>query len=399
MLAIWRNVKFQRIVFQTVFALLVIGTVYVLIANMQSELDRIGLELFPFIDIDGSFPFIHPTWDFLNQRAGFDIAEQKFGFDYTPNDSYRDAFTAGLLNTIYVSVLGIFLATFLGLAIGIMRLSKNWLISRVALIYVETFRNIPLLVQLIFWYLAVYLKLPKISEPLDLEIAFVTNRAVALPFVNTTSGFGTWSIFLAAGLIAAAGVWVLRTRREDNTGKPSFPWIWGAGTFAGIGAVSFLFTGLPLATDTPTVGQFGIDGGAQFTPELMALLTGLTVYTAAFIAEIVRGSIQAIPKGQTEAAAAVGLNPFQRLRYVILPQTLRISIPPVTNQYLNLMKNSSLAVAVAFKDVFDVGRVSINQVGQAVPIIALLMVTYLMLSLTISLIMNTINSRLKWGSQ
>lgn len=399
MLAIWRNVRFQRIVFQTVFAVVAIGAVYVLITSMQSELDRIGLKLFPFVSFDGNFPFVHLSWDFLDQRAGFDIAEQKFGSNYTPNDSYRDAFIAGLLNTVYVSSLGIFLATFLGLAIGIMRLSKNWLLSKVALIYVETFRNIPLLVQLIFWYLAVYLKLPKISEPLDLEIAFVTNRAVALPFVNTTSGFGLWAIFLVFGAIAAAIVWVLRRRREENTGRPSVPWIWAAGTFAGIGLVSFLFTGLPLETDTPTVGRFGIDGGTQFTPELAALLTGLTVYTASFIAEIVRGSIQAIPKGQTEAAAAVGLNGFQRLRYVILPQTLRISIPPITNQYLNLMKNSSLAVAVGFKDLFDVGRVSINQVGQAVPIVALLMVTYLLLSLTISLIMNTINSRLKWGER
>lgn len=396
---LWRNARFQRIVFQAAFAVVVVVVGYILIDNMSNELDRIGLELFPFVDTKSSFPFFETTWGFLNQRAGFSISETSFGYDYNANDSYRDAYVVGLLNTINVSVLGILLATALGFFIGIARLSKNWLLSHVALWYVEAFRNVPLLVQLTFWYVAIYLKLPRISDPVDLDVALISNRAVALAFVDTQPGFGTWVIVVAVALMAGTVAYVLRSRREDLTGHPSYP-VWSAvGVFGTIALVGFLATGLPLSLDTPSVENRQVIGGAQMTPEYAALLTGLVVYTASFIAEIVRGSILAVAKGQTEAAAAVGLNPFQRMRYVILPQTLRILIPPLTNQYLNLMKNSSLAVAVAFKDVFDVTRVTINQAGQAVPMITLVMVTYLAMSLTISAVMNTIYGRLKWGSR
>ena len=195
----------------------------------------------------------------------------------------------------------------------------------------------------------------------------------------------------------AAVAYTMRSRRQDATGQPSYAGWWAIGVFGAIGLIGFLATGLPLDDDTPTIANRQVVGGLQMSPEYGALLAGLTLYTAAFIAENVRGSIQAIPKGQTEASAALGLGAFQRMRYVILPQTLRILIPPTTNQYLNLMKNSSLAIALAFNDMFVTGKVVITQTGQAVPIIALLMLTYLSLSLLISLIMNTINSRIKWG--
>jgi general L-amino acid transport system permease protein len=411
-LTLWRNVRFLRILWQTVFAMTVVYIGYLLVSNMSNELEQIDLSLFPFVDSSGSFPFFSLSWDFLNQRAGFDIPETSFGIDYGASDSYRDAYFAGFLNTVRVSAMGIVLATVIGVLLGVARLSKNWLVSRAALVYVETFRNVPLLVQLTFWYLAIYLKLPRISEAwdyslsvdwlgvdlFDLDLGIVSNRAVALPFVSTESGFGTWLIVLLAGAAVAALAYTMRSRHQDATGEPSYPGWWAIGVFCAIGLVGFLATGLPLNADTPSIANRQVIGGLQMSPEYGALLTGLTIYTAAFIAENVRGSIQAIPKGQTEAAAALGLSGFQRMRYVILPQTLRIVIPPTTNQYLSLTKNSSLAFAVAFNEVFNVGKVVITQTGQAVPIVALMMLTYLCLSLLISLVMNTINGRLKWGN-
>lgn len=397
MLSLWWNVRVQRVIWQAVFAAIVIGVGYLLITNIQNELDRLGLDLFPFAKVKSDFPFVHLSWGFLDQRAGFDIAETSFGRDYSANDSYRDAYITGVLNTINVSIIGIFLATVIGLVVGVSRLSKNWLVSHVALVYVETFRNVPLLVQLIFWYVAIYLKLPRISDAIDLDFAIISNRAVALPSLNTESGFGAWTILLAIALAAAAGTWVMRARREELTGDPKYPWWSAFAVFGAVGAIGFLVTGVPLSIETPGIEERAVVGGAQMTPEYAALLTGLSLYTAAFIAENVRGSILAIPRGQTEAAAALGLSGFQRMRYVILPQTLRILIPPTTNQYLNLTKNSSLAFAVAFKDVFAIGRIINNQSGQTFPIVALLMVTYLSFSLIISLVMNTIHGRLKWG--
>ncbi len=399
LLALWSNERVRRILFQAVFALFVLVFGYVLITNIQAELEGLGLEIFPFVSTTGSFPFIDIGPDFLGQRAGFSIDERAFGFDYSANDTYLRAFQTGILNTIQIAILGIVISTIIGVIVGVSRLSSNWLVSTVATVYVETFRNIPLLLQLIFWYLAVFLKGPKIAESLDfLGIAFLSNRGLALPRVLGDSGFGTWIIFVAVAIAAAIAVRYLLTRRQDETGRPSYPWWASFGTFTAIAGVSFLIIGSPLSVESPTVGQFSYDGGITVTPEFAALLTGLSIYTAAFIAEIVRGSVQAIPKGQTEAAEALGLNGAQRLRLVILPQALVIIIPPLTNQYLNLTKNSSLAVAVAFKDLFDVGRITINQAGQAVPMVALIMFSYLGLSLTISAVMNFLYSRLKWRS-
>ncbi len=399
-LALWRNVRVQRFAWQAAFAVLVIAIGYVLIDNLTSALGQLDLEVFPFVELKDGFPFIDVTQDFLKQRAGFQIGETSFGFDFDPNDNYTRVYQAGLLNTVKVAVVGIFLATILGVVAGVARLSRNWLVSRVAMVYVETFRNVPLLVQLIFWFTAVILQLPKISESLDVfGVVFISNRAVAIPWADGRAGFGPWLLLLLLGLVVATAVRAFRSRREDRTGRPSHPWWWAFGVFALIAVVAFFATGMPLDFNRPEVGQTTFTGGLQIKPEFIALLIGLVMYTGTFIAEIVRGSIMAIPKGQTEAAAAVGLNAFQRLRYVILPQAMRIIIPPLTNQYLNLTKNSSLAVAVAFPDLFQVSRVSINQTGQAVPIIALVMLTYLAMSLIISLVMNTLNSRLKWGTR
>jgi len=395
-----RNARVQRFTVQAAFAAAVIAVGRILIDNLTFHLDELNLNAFPFLRVTGEFPFIEVTRDFLRQRAGFDISESSFGLEYTANDSYWDAYMVGLANTVRVSLLGIFLATIVGTVAGVARLSRNWLVSRVATVYVETLRNVPLLVQLIFWYTAVFLKLPTTTEGVNLfEAVFISNRALALPWLGTTSGFGLWVLLLGVGVLVAAGVWALRARRQEQTGRPSYPWWWAFGTFAVIGVIGLLATGTPLTYEEPELVGRSYEGGLQITPEFTALLVGLTLYTGTFIAEIVRGSIQAIPKGQTEAAAALGLSGLQRLRYVILPQAMRIMIPPLTNQYLNLMKNSSLAVAVAFKDLFDVGRVTINQTGQAVPIIVLVMLTYLAMSLIISLVMNTVNNRLRLESR
>jgi len=399
LLTILSDERFRRYLFQAIFAAVVLVFGYVLIANIQAELEGIGLEIFPFVNTKGSFPFIDISSDFLGQRAGFSIDQRSFGFDYTANDSYFRAFLTGLLNTIQVSMIGIVIATVLGVVVGVSRLSSNWLVSHVAMLYVETFRNIPLVVQLIFWYVAVFLKAPKIGDSLDFfGIAFLSVRGLALPEAHGTSGFGTWAIFVLLAIGAAIAVRYWLTRRQDETGRPSYPWWSAAGTFVAIAGVSFLILGTPMDIDSPEVGQFRYAGGMTIKPEFTALVFGLTIYTASFIAEIVRGSVLAIPKGQTEAAEALGFSGSQRLRLVILPQAMAIIIPPLTNQYLNLTKNSSLAVAVAYKDLFDVGNVTINQAGQAVPMVALLMAAYLSLSLTISAIMNTIYGRLKWRS-
>ncbi len=395
-LALWRNLRVQRFVIQLAFAALVVAVAYVLLSNLTSELDKTHLEALPFIKPSGGFPFVDLDQDFLRQRAGFGIKETSFGLDYSANDSYGEAYVIGLFNTVRVAVLGIFLATAVGLVAGVARLSRNWLVSRVATVYVETFRNVPLLVQLIFWFTAVILRLPTIGNSIDIfGIAFISNRAVALPWANPGAGFGLWLLFVLLASAVAVGVWVSRARREENTGIPSYPWWWAAATFAVIAIVAFFATGLPLSFDGPALGERAYSGGLELSPEFTALVVGLVLYTGTFIAEVVRGSILAIPKGQTEAAAALGLNTLQRLRYVILPQAMRIMIPPLTNQYLNLTKNSSLAVAVAFPDLFQVSRVTINQTGQAVPIIGLVMLTYLTMSLLISLAMNTLNSRLR----
>lgn len=399
-LALWRNVRVQRIVFQAAFAVFVVWAGYLLITNLTGELDTIGLEPFPFVDLSSAFPFVDFNLDFLGQRAGFGIKESSFGRDYSANDSYGVAYFVGVLNTLRVALIGIALATAVGLVAGVMRLSPNWLISRIANVYVEVFRNVPLLVQLIFWFTAVILKLPAITEGTNvLGFVFISNRALAVPGADATGRFGLWLIVLVVAAALAAAVWVYRARREERTGRPSYPWWWASLGFAAIALAAYFALGQPLDFDRPERMERSYVGGMQLSPEFAALLIGLVLYTGAFIAEVVRGSIQAIQKGQTEAAMALGFTGLQRLRFVILPQAMRIMIPPLTNQYLNLTKNSSLAVFVAYPDLFQVSRVTINQTGQAVPIIVLVMLTYLTMSLVTSAVMNLLNSRVQITSR
>lgn len=374
-LSLWRNVRVQRFIVQAIFAGLLAAFAYYLISQAR--------------DLDLGF-------DFLSGRAGFDIAHQ-FGTSYDSNDSRLDLYIGGVVNTIRLAGVGIALATMLGLVVGVARLSSNWLVSRLATVYVETVRNTPLLVQIVFWYIAVILQLPKIGDSISLfDVAFLSNRALALPWATPSDGFSLWLIFLAVAVVAAAAVSLRRRERQERTGQPSYANWSAVGTFVIIAVVGFAITGGPLNPDRPELGERGLgyDGGLQVSPEFAGIMLALVIYTAAFIAEVVRGSIQSVPKGQVDASAALGLNPFQRLSLVILPQALRVMIPPLTSQYLNLTKNSSLAVAIAFPELVGVSRTIINNAGQAIPMFAIVMATYLLMSLTISLVMNTLHWRL-----
>lgn len=370
----WRNVRFLRILGQAVFVVLLAIVVQQAFLNLQFGVEEQNLDL---------------SFDFLRQRAGFAIKE---GIGYSPNESFLSAFVVGVVNTVRVALVGIVLATVLGLIIGVARISPNWLVRRIAQLYVEVIRNTPVLVQIIFWYVAVILALPVIEGGLSLwDLAFVSNRGTAVAWFRLEDGAGAWALFLLAGVAATAFVWRWRTRVNERTDRPVPRVPWAAMAFLAVAAAGFALSGTPVAADVPEVGRFGYDGGLQLSPEYTALLLGLVIYTAAFIAEIVRGSIQAVSKGQKEAAEALGLTPRQQLRLVVLPQALRIAIPPLNSQYLNLTKNSSLALAIGYPEIVSVSNTIINQAARATQMLLLVMATYLVMSLTISAIMNALN--------
>jgi general L-amino acid transport system permease protein len=332
-------------------------------------------------------------FDFLSRTSGFDVAQSLI--EYSNVSTYGRAFWVGLLNTLLVAALGIVAATVLGFVIGIARLSSNWLIARLATAYVELVRNVPLLLQLFFWYFAVLKNLPNPRQSFALPGGVYFNvRGLYLPAPVLLSGFGLVLAALAAGLLITAALWCWARRRQALTGE-RFPVLWLAlAAIVGLPAVVFLAAGRPLAVDYPVLGGFNFQGGVAVLPELIALLLGLSIYTASFIAEIVRAGILGIPKGQTEAAQALGLSRGLTLRLVVVPQAARIVIPPLTSQYLNLTKNSSLAVAIGYPDFVSVTGTVLNQTGQAVEVILMTMGVYLVISLLTSLFMNWFNRRM-----
>ena len=376
----WRDVRVLRIVAQVVVVVLVVGLLAWLTSNMLAAMDQRRL----------GFGF-----SFLGRQAGFDISESPI--PYTPRDTYLTAFFVGLLNTLFVSVIGIILATILGIIVGVARLSPNWLVRRVASGYVELIRNTPLLVQLFLLYFAVFLQLPTIANTLSIgDAAFLNQRGVFVPGPQAAPGIGIWVGFIVAGIVLA---FVARAvaRRLEEEGRPSYR-LRTAGLLGIIvlGVLGwFAAGGEPLTFDLPVQDRFNFRGGLRLSPEFTALLVGLVVYTAAFIGEVVRGGIQAIRRGQLEAARALGLSEGETLRLVIFPQALRIIVPPLTSQYLNLAKNSSLAIAIGYPDLFKVGQTMANQTGQPVPVLMLIMGTYLAISLVTSLFMNIYNRRVQ----
>lgn len=375
----WRDIRVIRILSQIAFVILVAVVAGLLYSNMKRGLETRGL--------GGGF-------DFLRLEAGFAIGE---GITYDPSDSYARAFLVGVVNTLRVTIVGIVLVTILGMVMGVARLSTNWLVNKIATVYVELIRNTPLLVQLFVWYFAIILKLPKVKESVALPGSiFISNRGAALPWFVPTASFNLWSYCVIAAVAVTVALWIVRARGQGRTGRPAFSLLWIGVAFVALATLGwFLAPEAPLVLDKPSLQGWNYQGGITLTPEFVAILLGLVVYTGAFIAEVVRAGIQAVPRGQIEAARAVGLNEMQTLRLVIFPQALRVIIPPLTSQYLNLAKNSSLAIAIGFPDLFNVAGTIFNQTGQAVQVIALIMVSYLSMSLFTSLLMNLYNRRVQ----
>lgn len=371
----WRDVRVLRVLLQVLFLIGVLLLAGILYMNMLRGLNNLGLTL---------------NLEFLENEAGFDISE---GIEYAPSDTYLKAFWVGVVNTLKVSLIGIVCATVLGLIVGIARLSSNWLIRTVAAVYVECFRNVPLLLQILFWYTAVILQLPRVRDSFSLfGDVFINQRGVYLPAPEPTSGLKVWSVYLLVGLIVAAILYVLRARQLRQLELPGFRAKWALPAFLIIALLGwFLTPEKPFRLDPPVLRGFNFVGGISLSPEFSALLIGLSVYTGAFIAEVVRSGIQAVVKGQREAAKAVGLNEAQTLRLVVLPQAVPIIVPPLTSQYLNLAKNSSLAIAIGFPDVFSIGNTMMLQTGQSIPVFAMIMVSYLIMSLATSAAMNWYN--------
>ncbi|MBB3658578.1 general L-amino acid transport system permease protein [Rhizobium sp. BK650] len=330
---------------------------------------------------------------FLNGRAGFEVGQSLI--PYSSDSTYGRALLVGLLNTILIAVTGIITATIIGFIIGIGRLSRNWLIAKLCTVYVEVFRNIPPLLVIFFWYSGVLAILPNARDSLHLPLgSYLNNRGLAFP--KPIFGDGFWLVGVAFVIAIIATIVTARWahRRQAATGQP-FHTIWvSIGLIVGLPLLAFLIAGAPLSFDFPIAGKFNLTGGSVVGPEFMSLFLALSFYTAAFIAEIVRSGIRGVPKGQTEAAAALGLHPSAITRLVVIPQAFRIIIPPLSSQYLNLTKNSSLAIAIGFADLVAVGSTTLNQTGQSVEVILIWMVIYLSISIVTSLLMNWFNAKM-----
>ncbi len=373
----WRDVRVLTILSQIVFVVVVGLVAGYLINNLLTAMQQRHL-------VAG--------FDFLGLTAGFEIGESLIPYQST--DTYARAFIVGILNTVLVSIVGIFLSSILGFIVGIARLSSNWLVNRLAAGYIEIFRNTPLLVQLVFVYFGVFVKLPTVSNSIELPGAiYASQRGVYIPRPIASATFMPWLIAVVVALVIAFILYRFITARTRRIGL-------GLGAalvvLILIPAVTwFLLSPNPLSLELPERGRFNFSGGIAMSPEFSALLTGLVLYTAAFIAEVVRGGIQAVSHGQIEAAHALGLGELEILRLITIPQALRVIIPPLTSQYLNLAKNSSLAIAIGFPDLFSVGATIANQTGQPVPVIMLIMAIYLAISLVTSLFMNIYNQRVQ----
>lgn len=370
------SARFRGILYQVVVVALVVALGWYLVHNTLTNLAARG---------------IATGLDFLGREAGFDIGESPI--PYSAADSYAHALLVGLLNTLEIAVLGILIASLIGLVVGIGRLSGNWLVARLATLYVEGVRNVPLLLQLFVWY-GLVTSLPGPRQALNpVPGVFLSNRGLKVP-VPEAHGLYPWlllALLVGLGLAWAVKRWAVA--RHLRTGKP-FPWgITGTALVLGLPGLLFLAAGAPLTLDMPQLRGFNFAGGGTLSPEFAALLAGLSVYTASFIAEIVRSGILAVPSGQTEAAMSLGLSRGKTLRLIVLPQALRVIVPPLTSQYLNLTKNSSLAVAIGYPDLVSVANTTINQTGHAVEGVGVVMTVFLTISLGLSLLMNWYNAK------
>jgi general L-amino acid transport system permease protein len=368
----WRDIRVIRVVLQIAFLIAVVLVAWSLANNLVTNLRGRG---------------IRTDFGFLSQPAGFAIS----GTDFSSRDPVWRAIAVGVGNTIRVAAAGIVLATVLGVVIGVARLSTNWLVRKCAAAFVEALRNVPLLVFLFFLYIAVLQRLPRMQDAIEPPGFVLSNRGVWVPWLDRQEGAGGLLVGMAAAALVGVVVAVWRTRLFNRTGRPHRRVLWGGGTFAVVSLVGWAGMGRPLAPTVPVRTERIVEGGYQMSIEMGALLVGLVLYMAAFIAEIVRGSIQAVPKGQTEAANALGLSGFQRLRYVILPQAMRVAIPPTGNEFLNLTKNSALGLAIAFPEALRVTRIAIGNGMPAPQLIGIVLGIYLTLSLILSVLTNLAN--------
>jgi general L-amino acid transport system permease protein len=373
----WNDPKVRSIVYQVLIIGIVGLGVWYLVSN---TLHNLALR-----NISTGFGFLH-------SEAGFAIGESMIA--YQPADTYGRAILVGILNTLRVSIIGIILATLLGTVLGVARLSKNWLVSKVAGAYIETMRNVPLLLQLFFWYAVITEIMPGPREALHpIKGVFISNRGLKFPALQGDAvDWMLWGLGLAIVAILLLAHWA--RKRQAATGQ-----IFPLGRVATLVVVLFpvlgwLFSGASLTLELPELRGFNFVGGLTLSPEFAALLAGLVIYTSAFVAEVVRSGIQSVSQGQWEAAGALGLSRARILRLVILPQALRVIVPPMTSQYLNLTKNSSLAVAIGYPDIVSVVNTTLNQTGQAIEGILIIMAAYLTVSLSISVFMNWYNKRI-----
>lgn len=378
---LWRDERFLRAAAQLISAVLLIGAVIWLITNFLQAADQRGMSL---------------SYDFLSQETGFPIGESVIQYD--PSHPFLYAFLVGLLNTLKVSLIGIVFATVLGTAIGLARMSSNWLLSKLALAYIELFRNTPLLVLLFIWYFAVFNRFPRVRDSYALPgPIYLNQRGLFVPWPKYTSEGLLFLAALLLGIISATVAWIVLRRIRERTGRQTYFWPVSIFLLLLVPALAWVFqSGQTITWDLPMLDGFNFQGGTTLTPEFAALLVGLVTYTAAFIAEVVRSGVQAVDRGQREAARAIGLSNTQVLSLVIIPQAMRVMIPPMISQYLNLTKNSSLALAIGYPDVFAVGRIMINQAGRAVPVFSMIMLTYLTISLFTSFILNLYNRRIQY---
>jgi general L-amino acid transport system permease protein len=330
---------------------------------------------------------------FLDHTAGFDVVQALVAYNET--STYGRVLLVGILNTLLVAVIGIVIATVLGFTVGIAQLSKNWLVARLARIYVETLRNVPLLLQIFFWYFAVLRALPSPRESWGmLDAVFLNNRGLYVPGPEAQDGFGFVVVAFVAGVVGAVWYGLHARAVREATGRMLPVGRVAAAMLILPAMLVSVVAGFPLHFSIPALSGFNFEGGIVVLPEFMALVVALSTYTASYIAEVVRAGVEGVAKGQTEAASALGLSRGQMLRLVVVPQAMRQIIPPLTSQYLNLTKNSSLAVAIAYPDLVSVfAGTSLSQTGQAIEIIAITMLVYLTLSLTTSFFMNWYNAR------
>ena len=371
--------KVRAWLFQIITVVAVVSLGWFMFDNTQTNLQHRG---------------ITSGFSFLERSAGFGIAQHLI--DYTEADSYARVFVIGLLNTLLVSVIGIFLATILGFIIGVARLSQNWMINKLATVYVEVFRNIPPLLQILFWYTAVFLTLPGPRQAHGyLDMFFVSSRGLNMPKAIPAEGAWAFLISIVIAILAVVAMVRWANKRFEATGEPFHKFWAGLGLLLVIPGLSMLIFGSPVHWELPQLKGFNFTGGWVLIPELISLTLALTIYTAAFIAEIVRSGIKSVSHGQTEAARSLGLRPGPTLRKVIIPQALRVIIPPLTSQFLNLAKNSSLAAAIGYPEMVSLfaGTV-LNQTGQAIEVIAITMSVYLAISISISMLMYWYNKRI-----